>query len=165
MARDGFIRRVLPTFVLAAGILGPSAAAAQESDEPDVVSFFSSIASGLSDTDAFTDVFAIDAQSFALQLRDPLSAALTADAVEALLGSEFRYGAIDRWVSCDGEQPCHMAYAGTHVSLLRATPNEDGDEIVLRVARTGGDDGGVWRAFGSMRVKQVEGRWRLVDAS
>ncbi len=161
MEKEGFARRLLPTLVLAVGILGPSAAAAQDIDQPDVVSFFSTIASGLSDT----DVFSIDARSFADQLRVPLSEALTADVVEALLGSDFRYGPIDRWVYCDGEQPCQMAYPGTHVSLLRATPNDDGDEIVLRVARTGGGDGGVWRAFGSMRVKQVAGRWRLVDAS
>jgi hypothetical protein len=87
------------------------------------------------------------------------------DVVEALIGSEFRYGPIDRWVFCDGEQPCQMAYPGTHVSLLRATPNDDGDELHLRLARTGGEDGGVWRTFGSIRVRQVEGRWRLVDAS
>jgi len=161
MVRDGFIRRMLPMFMLALGILGPRSAAAQESDEPDVVSFFATIASGLSDT----DVFAIDARSFTLQLRAHLSEALTADVVEALIGSEFRYGPIDRWVFCDGEQPCQMAYPGTHVSLLRATPNEDGDELHLRLARTGGEDGGVWRTFGSIRVRQVEGRWRLVEAS
>jgi hypothetical protein len=152
---------MLPMLMLALGILGPSSAAAQESDEPDVVSFFATIASGLSDS----DVFSIDARSFSLLLRDHLSAALTPDVVEALLGSDFRYGPIDRWVYCDGEHPCQMAYPGTHVSLLRATPNEDGDEIVLRLGRTGGDDGGVWRAFESMRMKQVEGRWRLVEAS
>jgi hypothetical protein len=152
---------MLATCVLAVGILGPTSAAAQDTDEPDIVSFFATIASGLSDS----DVFSIDARSFADQLRDPLSAALTADVVEALLGSAFRYGPIDRWVFCDGEHPCQMAYPGTHMSLLRATPSDDGDEIVLRLGRTGGDDGGVWRAFESMRVKQVEGRWRLVDAS
>ena len=161
MGRDGFTRRVLAMCLLALAILGPSSAAAQDADEPDVVSFFSTIASGLSDT----DVFAIDARSFTLQLRDHLSDALTADVVEALIGSEFRYGPIDRWVFCDGEQPCQMAYPGIHVSLLRATPNDDGDEIHLRLARTGGDDGGVWRTFGSIRVRQVEGRWHLVGAS
>ena len=171
MVRDGFARRLLvprllvsrvfAVAILAVAILAPTAAAAQTADEPDVVSFFASIASGLSDT----NVFSIDARSFAVQLQASLSGALTADIVETLLGSDFRYGPIDRWVSCDGETPCSMAYPGIHVSLLGATPSEDGDEIVLRVARPGGDDGGVWRAFGSMRVKQVEGRWQLVDAS
>jgi hypothetical protein len=34
------MRRLLPIFLLAVGILGPSSAAAQESDDSDVVSFF-----------------------------------------------------------------------------------------------------------------------------
>jgi hypothetical protein len=147
--------------LLALGILGPGSLAAQDPDEPDVVSFFSAVAVGLAEI----DVFAIDAQSFAAQLRDHLSEALTPDAVQDLIGPDFRYGPIDRWVSCDGETPCEMAYPGTHVSLLRVTARDDPGDIVLRLARTGGADGGVWRTFGSIRVQQVEGRWRVVEAS
>lgn len=161
MVEGGFTRFFIPAFALAWGLLAPGALAAQEADEPDVVSFFSAIASGFSEA----DVFAVDAQSFAIGLGMHLSGALTADTVEDLLGPEFRYGPIDRWVSCEGQVPCQMAYPGTHVSLLRVTPGDEPGEMVLRLARTGGADGSVWRTFGSLRVRQVEGRWRLVAAS
>lgn len=159
--RRGFVGISIPFFVIASFLLAPSPATAQDADEPDVVSFFSALAAGFSDT----DVFALDAESFALLLQSHLSPALTGDDVEALIGPDFRYGPIDRWVSCGGDVPCQMAYPGTHVALLRVTPEEAGEQLVLRLGRTGGADGGVWRAFESMRVQQVEGRWRLVDAS
>ncbi len=144
--------------LLGLGLLSPQVLVAQ-ADDAGVVSFFSAIGEGLSEG----EVFAIDAASFAALLRDDLDPALTADAVEDLLGPDFRYGPIDRWVSCGGDAPCEMAHRGVHVALLGVSANDESDEIALRLARTGGEDGGVWRSFGSMRVQNSDGVWRVVS--
>ena len=151
------MRGLVPMLLLGLTVLCPQIVAAQDDDG--VVSFFSAIGEDLSDG----EVFAVDAGSFAALLRDDLDSGLTADNVEDLLGPEFRYGPIDRWVSCERDVPCEMAYPGIHVALLRVSSNDETGEIALRLARTGGADGSVFRTFGSIRVQQSEGGWRVVD--
>jgi hypothetical protein len=139
---------------------GATGIRAQGTDAPpDPVSFFAAVGAHLSETDAF----AVDPASFARLLEDELDWFVTPGDVQELLGPDFRYGLIDRFVSCEADIPCQMAYPGTHVVLLRASVGSDPDEVRLRLGLTGGADGGVWRSFSSMTVQRAEGSWTVVE--
>lgn len=146
---------------LALGLLtGPSSPLeAQTPEDQGLVSFFAAVGAELADDGAF----AIDPRSFASILRGQLEWDVTPEDVEDLIGPDFRYGPIDRFVSCERDAPCEMAYPGTHIVLLRVAATDDAEQVSLRLGRTGGADGAVWRGFESVTVRRAGGAWQVVE--
>jgi hypothetical protein len=119
-------------------------------------SFFSALASVFSSH----DVFALDARSFAELLREHLGWAVTPAEVEHLMGREFRYGWLDRFLSCEDAQ-CAMAERGIHIALVGVAAEEGAQEVTLRLDRTGGGDGALWRQFEFITLRREGPEWRV----
>ena len=132
---------------------------AQAPEDADLASFFSIVGSELAEVGAF----AIDPRSFASILSGELDWDVTPDDIEDWIGPEFRYGPIDRFVSCERDMPCEMAYPGTHIVLLRVAADDDREQVSLRLGRTGGADGAVFRGFQSVTVRRADGAWQVIE--
>ncbi|MBT8403276.1 MAG: hypothetical protein KJP18_05425 [Gemmatimonadetes bacterium] len=159
MKSSASYRRLFVLVIAGLALLPMRALHAQDPEDTGLVSFFATVGNELADAGAF----AIDARSFSAILRGELNWDVTPEDIEDLVGPEFRYGPIDRFVTCEQDVPCQMAYPGTHIVLLRVAADEERGEVSLRLGRTGGADGAVWRGFESITVRRVEGAWQVVD--
>jgi hypothetical protein len=144
-----------------AGLLSlpPAALSGQETPHPERASFFSALASEFS----ARGVFAIDAQSFAERLMENLGWAVAPGEVEDLIGREFRYGFLDRFLSCEADAPCVMVERRAHVTLVGAAAGEGTNRVTLLLDQTGGPDAALWRRFEFLTLRRSAGEWRVVD--
>lgn len=126
--------------------------------DPERASFFSALAAELSSN----EVFAVDARSFSEKLAEELGWAVTPADVEALMGEAFRYGWLDRFLSCEADAPCVMADRGAHMALAGVVTEEAGLKVTLRLDRTGGGDRALTRRFEFITLRRTGGEWRIV---
>jgi hypothetical protein len=138
--------------------LSPAALYGQQTQQSERGSFFEALASEFS----VQDVAVVDAQSFAETLQESLGWVMTPDEVEDLIGSAFRFGRLDLFLSCEADAPCVMAAPGAHIALVGVLSENETEQVTLRLDRTGGQDRDPWRRFEFVTLQRSGGEWRVV---
>lgn len=149
------IVRAVTTVALLA--LSPLTLKGQDTGDSDWTSFFRALAPEIS----AQDVFAIDAGSFSEMLRDSLGWEITPEDVEGLLGQEFQYGRLHRFLACEAPSGCYIA-KGAHLSLGSISATEGSGQVTLRLDLTGAkEDPALVRRIEFLTLQRSNDEWQV----
>lgn len=154
------LRRIAGLSLLLAAPASALQAQAEPAQPPQMESFFEALAADFETR----DVFAVDAKSLALTLGLSLRWPVSESGVTEALGSEYRFGELGLFLSCEGDVPCVMTSAGSHVEVTRATTDEPG-HVQLRLMVSSTQDASVAREFNTVNLVHSDDGWRIVEGN